>query len=62
VKDYVELTYLTKEEGGLLGLPEGSAVLLLTQQFYSGDTQVMYMRSIKNPERFKFLIELERKT
>ncbi len=62
VKDYIEIGYLTKEEGRLLGLPEGSAALLLTQQFYSRDTQIMYMRSIKRPERFRFLIELERKT
>ncbi len=62
VKDYIEIGYLTKEEGRLLGLPEGSAALLLTQQFYSRDTQIMYMRSIKRPERFRFLIELERKS
>ncbi|MDO9289208.1 MAG: GntR family transcriptional regulator [Thermodesulfovibrionales bacterium] len=60
VKDYIELEYLTKEESRLLGLPEGAAAMLLTQYFYSGDTQVMYMRSIKRPDRFKFLIELDR--
>ncbi|MBI4690660.1 MAG: GntR family transcriptional regulator [Nitrospirae bacterium] len=62
VKDYIEIAYPDKEEGRLLGLHEGSAALLLTQQFYSGDTQIMYMRSIKRADRFKFLIELERKT
>lgn len=62
VTDYIEIAYLTKDEGRLLGLKEGSPALLLEQHFYAGDTQIMYMRSIKRPERFRFFIELERKT
>ncbi len=61
VTDYIEIAYLTKDEGRLLGLKEGSPALLLEQHFYAGDTQIMYMRSIKRPERFRFFIELERK-
>jgi DNA-binding GntR family transcriptional regulator len=62
VTDYIEIAYLNKDEGRLLGLKEGSPALLLEQHFYAGDTQIMYMRSIKRPERFRFFIELERKT
>ncbi len=62
VTDYIEIAYLTKDEGRLLGLKEGSPALLLEQHFYAGDSQIMYMRSIKRPERFRFFIELERKT
>jgi DNA-binding GntR family transcriptional regulator len=39
----------------------GSPALLLEQYFYAGDQQVMYTRSLKRPERFRFVIELERK-
>ncbi|MBI5665110.1 MAG: GntR family transcriptional regulator [Nitrospirae bacterium] len=62
VTDYIEIAYLTKDEGRLLGLKEGSPALLLEQHFYAGESQIMYMRSIKRPERFRFFIELERKT
>jgi GntR family transcriptional regulator len=62
VKDYIEIIYPSQEENVLLGLPEGSVALLLSQHFYAGDTQVMYMRSIKRPDRFRFQIELERKS
>jgi len=61
VKGYIEIAYLTKDEAGLLGLETGSAALLLSQHFFSGDTQVMYTRSVKRPDRFKFSIELEKK-
>ncbi len=61
VKNYMEITHLKTDESRLLRLPEGSAALLLTQHFYSGETQVMYTKSIKRPDKFKFLMELERK-
>lgn len=61
VKGYIEIAYLTKEEAGHLGLEPGSAALLLTQHFFSGETQVMYSRSVKRPDRFRFSIELEKK-
>lgn len=61
VKDYIEVAYANAEEIKLLGLPKGSPVLLLDQQFYSGETQIMYMRSIKRPDRFRFSIDFEKK-
>lgn len=62
VQDYMEVTFPTADESKLLGLPAGSPALLMEQHFYSGDEQVMYMRSIKRPERFRFFFEFERKT
>ena len=35
----------------LLSLTEGSPAILLTQYFYSGDTLIMYTRSIKRTDR-----------
>lgn len=61
VQDYIGITYLNEEEGRLLGLPEGSAALLLEQLFYSGKNKIKYTRSIKRPDRFRLFIELERK-
>jgi DNA-binding GntR family transcriptional regulator len=60
-KNYLNLTYLDANESRLLNGPEGSAAPLVEQYFYSGDTLIMYTRSIKKPERMQFLIELERK-
>lgn len=61
VQDYIGIEYLNEGEGKTLGLQEGSPALLLEQYFYSGNTQVMYMRSVKMPERFRFFFEFERK-
>jgi DNA-binding GntR family transcriptional regulator len=61
VKNYIEIAPLPPDERQLLGLPENSQAILLNQYFYSGDTLVMYTRSIKRTDRFKFLMELERK-
>ena len=61
VKNYIEIAPLHPDEKQLVGLPEGSQAILLNQYFYSGDTLVMYTRSIKRTDRFKFLMELERK-
>ena len=61
VRNHIEITYLNLNESRLLNLTEGTAVILLTQHFYSGDTLIMYTRLIKRPDRFQFLIELERK-
>ena len=61
VKDHIEVTSSKPDEYKLLGLREGSPILLLDQHFYSGDTQIMYMRSIKRPDRFRFTIEFEKK-
>jgi len=44
-----------------MGLTEGAAAILLTQYCYSGDTLILYARSVKRPDRFQFFIALERK-
>jgi GntR family transcriptional regulator len=61
IKNFLEITYLNADEARLIGLAEGAAAILLNQYFYSGDTLVMYTRSIKRTDKFKFLMELERK-
>jgi GntR family transcriptional regulator len=61
VKTHIEITYLKTDEARLIGLPEASAAILLAQSFYSADTLIMYTRSIKRTDRFKFFMELERK-
>jgi DNA-binding GntR family transcriptional regulator len=61
VRNYVEIAYLNADESRFIGLPEGSPVILLNQYFFSGETLIMYTRSIKRTDRFQFLMELERK-
>lgn len=61
VANSVDIANLNSEEARQLALPEGSAALLLTQQFYSGETLFMYSRSLERQDKFKFFIELERK-
>jgi GntR family transcriptional regulator len=61
IVDYIEITHVNADEGKALDLPKGATAMLLEQHFYGGDTQIMYMRSIKRPERFRFFIEMERK-
>jgi len=61
VKNYFDVTYLNAGEGRVLDLSESSPVLVLTQHFFSGETQIMYMRSIKRPGSFELLIEFEKK-
>lgn len=62
VKNYLEITFLNADEARLIGLPEGSPTILLNQYFYASKTLIMYTRSIKRTDRFKFFMELERKT
>jgi len=62
VKTYIEPASLKQDESALLKLSEGASAILLTQQFVSGDTQIMYTRSIKGTEKYKFSLDLERKT
>lgn len=60
VRNYFDVKYLNADEGMLLDLSENSPALVLTQHFFSGKTQIMYMRSIKRPNNFVFLIEFEK--
>ena len=61
VRNYFDVKYLNADEGMLLDSSESSPALVLTQHFFSGETQIMYMRSIKKPGRFELLIEFEKK-
>lgn len=61
IKNYAEITYLKADESALIKLAEGSPAILLTQYFYSAETLIMYSRTIKRTDRFKFLMEFERK-
>ena len=61
VKNYTELASLNSNEARLIGAPEGASAVLLTQYSYSGETAIMYARLINKTDRFKFLIEFERK-
>jgi len=61
VQNHIEVAYLNADEARLIELPEASVAILLNQYFYSGDTVFMYTRSIKRTDRFKFLMELQRK-
>lgn len=61
VRNHIEIAYLTADEARLIGLPEGTATILLHQYFYSGETLVMYSCSLKRTDKFKFLIDFERK-
>ncbi|MBE0425260.1 MAG: GntR family transcriptional regulator [Nitrospirae bacterium] len=61
VKNFMEIAYIKPDEARILGQSENSAAFLLKQKFYSGDTLIMYSRSIKGPNRFGFFIELQRK-
>ncbi|NWF52920.1 MAG: GntR family transcriptional regulator [Nitrospirae bacterium] len=62
VKNYFDVTCLNADEGRILDLSENSPALVLTQHFFSGETQIMYMRSVKRPGEFELSIECERKT
>ncbi len=60
VKNYFDIAYLNAEEGRILGLPENSSVLLLNQNLYSWETQIMYARTINRSDRFKFGIDFQK--
>jgi DNA-binding GntR family transcriptional regulator len=62
VDNHIDITRLTLNESMAIGLTENAAAILLTQYFYSGDTLIMYARSVKRPDRFQFFIDLERKS
>lgn len=59
VRNYIDITHLSEEGNGIIGA-EGFPALLLTQEFYSGDTLVAYSVSKKRPSRFQIFLELER--
>jgi DNA-binding GntR family transcriptional regulator len=60
-KNYIDITFLNLNESMLLNLSEGATALLLQQYFYSGDTLIMYTRSVKRVDRINFHMEFERR-
>ena len=62
VRDWIGVAEAEPEEAQALGLAAGTPCLLLEQFFYGPDGQIMYTRSLKNPDRFRLVIELERRT
>jgi GntR family transcriptional regulator len=60
IKNYFGTTYLSAEEAEIFGLTEGSPTLLLNQLFFSGETPIMYIRSIKRSDSFGFAIEFKK--
>lgn len=62
VRNCFDVTYLNADECRVLDLSENSPALVLTQHFFSGETQIMYMRSVKQPGRFELSLEFGRKT
>jgi len=60
VKNLFDIAHLNAEQATLFDLPEDSPALLLDQYFLSGDTPVMYIRSIKRSDSVKFAFEFER--
>lgn len=61
VKNNFEMTHLGAEEAKLFEYPLRTPALMLTQQFYSGSSNIMYSRTIKRPGRVGFLVEFDKK-
>jgi GntR family transcriptional regulator len=61
VRNYMEIAKLSRSESRILNVSEDSSAILLLQYYYSGDMVIMYTRSVKNPDRVLFSMELERK-
>jgi DNA-binding GntR family transcriptional regulator len=60
MRNYFGITYLSAEEAQAFNLTEGSPTLLLNQLFFSGETPVMYIRSVKRHDSFGFAIEFKK--
>jgi len=60
IRNYFGVTYLSAEEARVFNLTEGSPTLLLNQLFFSGETPVMYIRSVKRQDSFGFAIEFKK--
>src|SRR4030042_271381 len=60
VRNYFGITYLSAEEARAFKLTEGAPTLLLNQLFFSGETPVMYIRSVKRHDSFGFAIEFKK--
>jgi len=60
IRNYFGITYLSAEEAQAFNLTEGSPTLLLNQLFFSRETPVMYIRSVKRHDSFGFAIEFKK--
>jgi GntR family transcriptional regulator len=60
IRNYFGITYLSAEEAQAFNLTEGSPTLLLNQLFFSKETPIMYIRSIKRHDSFGFAIEFKK--
>jgi GntR family transcriptional regulator len=60
LRNYFGITYLSTEEAQVFNLTEGVPTLLLNQLFFSGETPVMYIRSVKRHDSFGFAIEFKK--
>ncbi len=60
IRNYFGITYLSAEEAQAFNLIEGSPTLLLNQLFFSRETPVMYIRSVKRHDSFGFAIEFKK--
>ena len=61
IKNYFESLRLRKEESNLLNVSDGSNALVLSQHFFSGDTKVMFARTVNSSSAIKLFMDLERK-
>lgn len=62
VQDFFSITSLNGEESRIFGMEQGTAALLLTRIFYSGETGIMYCRSVKRPGSPRFHVEFDRES
>jgi GntR family transcriptional regulator len=60
VNEYIDIEQIPDDNCGLLQLAGGSSGLVMEQHFFSKETQVMYMRTIKKSGTFRFFVEFER--
>jgi len=60
IRNYFTMMNLSGGDSMLLDLPESSPALVLNQHFFSGEEQIMYMRSMKRADKFAFFIEFEK--
>jgi GntR family transcriptional regulator len=61
VNSNIDVAVINLNEGRLLKQAEGSCAILLMQYFYSGETLILYTRSIKTQNRFQLIMKHERK-
>jgi GntR family transcriptional regulator len=61
VKNSFNIINIKPDESRLFKLSEGSSAIVLTQQFYSGETLIIYSKTIKKMDNYDLFIEFERK-